>query len=109
MSSSWRNSKEYRIWRARVIRRDKVCQTPGCGSNQNRIAHHMNSGSYFKEERYDLNNGVTLCGKCHINFHNNYKRSYREKCTKYDFANFCSLAGYMKELYATNYKNGIIS
>jgi len=82
-----------------VIRRDKVCQVPGCNSIKGRAAHHMNSGSYFPDERYDVDNGVTLCGKCHMNFHNNFKRSYREKCTKYDFANFMVLCTYLKSIH----------
>ena len=97
MAKSWHQSKEYRIWRIKVIRRDKVCQI--CGSRQSRQAHHMNSGSYFPDERYDIENGVTLCRHCHSQFHNNYKRSYRQKCTKYDFENFRSLVTYFKSLW----------
>lgn len=99
MAANWHNSREYRIWRAQVIRRDGICQVPGCGSREHRVAHHMNSGSYFPEERYDPKNGVTLCGKCHMNFHNNFKRSYRTKCTKYDFKNFIVLCIYLKSIY----------
>ncbi len=109
MSTDWHSSREYRIWRVGVIRRDGVCQTPGCGSRERRTAHHMNSGSYFPEERYDLDNGVTLCSKCHMNFHNNYKRSYREKCTKYDFENFKSLTTYLNDLYTAKCKSDIIA
>ena len=97
MAKNWRDSREYRIWRAHVIRRDSVCQI--CGSMKNRVAHHLNSASYFPEERYDENNGVTLCEKCHINFHNNFKKSYREKCTKYDFENFLTLCRYLKSVF----------
>ena len=103
--SSWHNSREYRIWRVRVILRDKVCQVPGCGSKDGRSAHHMNSGSYFPDERYDVSNGVTLCKKCHMNFHNNFKRSYRTKCTQYDWANFMVLCEY---LTSKNKKEGYI-
>ena len=99
MAKNWRDSREYRIWRAHVIRRDGVCQVPGCGSRSKRVAHHLNSGSYFPEERYDIDNGMTLCEKCHINFHNNFKRSYREKCTKYDFNNFLVLCKYLKSVF----------
>jgi uncharacterized protein YkuJ len=101
MAANWHNSREYRIWRARVIRRDKVCQVPGCGSIKGRSAHHMNSGSYFPDQRYDTDNGVTMCRVCHINFHTNFKRSYREKCTKYDFDNFISLASYFRTVYSS--------
>jgi hypothetical protein len=106
--ADWHSSREYRLWRISVIRRDKVCQVPGCGGRERRAAHHMNSGTYFPEERFDINNGVTLCGKCHMNFHNNFKRSYREKCTKYDFENFISLASYFHELYTNKCRDDII-
>ncbi len=92
---SWHSSREYRIWRAQVIRRDKKCVM--CGDNDRRTAHHMNSGSYFPDERYDLSNGVCLCYGCHMNFHNNFKRSYRTKCTKYDFENFKVLYKYIQD------------
>jgi len=92
---SWHSSREYRIWRAHIIRRDKVCAM--CGSNNRRTAHHINSGSYFPDERYDIENGVCLCGKCHMNFHCNFKRSYRTKCTKYDFENFKVLYKYIQD------------
>ena len=89
---SWRNTRDYRVWRAKVIRRDKRCVV--CGSIKHRQAHHLNSGSYFPDERYDIKNGVCLCSECHMNFHNNFKNSYREKCTKKDFYNFIDLYVY---------------
>jgi len=87
--STWHSSREYRVWRVKVIRKQKECLI--CSSRKRRAAHHMNSGSYFPNERYDLNNGVCLCGEHHSMFHNSYKNSYREKCTKKDFANFLEL------------------
>ena len=93
--SGWRSTREYRVWRATVIRRDKRCVI--CGSMQKRSAHHKNSASYFPEQRFDPNNGVCLCGKCHINFHTNFKRSFRQKSTEYDFNNFKTLAKYFEE------------
>jgi len=102
MADNWHHSREYRIWRAKVIRRDKVCQVPGCGSRKRRQAHHMDCGSYFPEKRYDLENGVTMCSGCHRNFHVNFKRSYRVKCTKYDFDNFITLCKYIGSLWSRN-------
>ena len=88
-------TKEYRIWRIRVIRRDKKCVV--CGSIKNRQAHHLNSYRYFKNDRYKEYNGVCLCKNCHINFHTNYKRSFRQKCTKEDFINFLYLMKNIKQ------------
>jgi len=90
----WRQIKSYRIWRINVIRRDKLCQI--CGTRKNRQAHHLNSGSYFLEDRYEIDNGICLCKNCHIEFHTNYKRSFKEKCTKYDWENFSALFSYLK-------------
>ena len=92
MAEKWRNTRDYRSFRVKVIRRDKRCVV--CGSNKNRTAHHLNSGSYFTNERFCLDNGVCLCYGCHVNFHTNFKRSYREKCTRYDFDNFLVLSRY---------------
>jgi 5-methylcytosine-specific restriction endonuclease McrA len=89
MAKNWRNTREYRVWRALVIRRDKRCVV--CNSLQNRQAHHKNSASYFPDDRFDPENGVCLCRKCHTDFHTNFKRSFREKCTKYDYDNFITL------------------
>jgi 5-methylcytosine-specific restriction endonuclease McrA len=98
MSKNWRNSTEYHKWRNSVINRDKKCVI--CGATEHLTAHHMNHDSYFKDQRFDVNNGVTLCSKCHMNFHNNFKRSYRQKCTKYDFDNFKVLAEYFKDIFS---------
>ena len=98
MSTTWRSSRDYRVWRANVIIRDKVCQVCGRGPTDGikRHAHHLNSASYFPDEKYDIENGKCLCGDCHMNFHNNFKRSYRTKCTKYDYDNFIVLSKYLK-------------
>ena len=93
---SWHNSREYRIWRAQVIRRDKACVV--CGNTNRRQAHHILSGSYFPDDRFDIENGVTLCSKCHMNFHCNFKNSYREKCTDKDWNNFIVLKDYILSL-----------
>jgi hypothetical protein len=90
--ANWRHSREYRVWRAHVIRRDKQCVI--CTSKEGRNAHHIHGAKYFPELRFDEDNGVCLCMECHINFHCNFKRSYREKCDMDDFLNFQSLMDY---------------
>lgn len=92
------NSREYRIWRAKVIRRDKRCQI--CNSIKNRVAHHLYDVKHYPEKEYDVNNGVCLCKDCHIQFHTNFKRSFRESCTPYDFDNFKALASYFKKTFS---------
>lgn len=68
-----RESVEDRKWRKSVYERDNytcIC----CGYDKGRIlnAHHLNSHARFPEQRYDVNNGVTLCKHCHREFHNKY-------------------------------------
>jgi len=96
--SSRSSDRKYRIFRAIVVRRDKVCVI--CGSRYRRSAHHINSWKYFPLERYDTENGVTLCGGrgCHNAFHTMFKNSYREKATKKDWLNFLDLVNYIKGL-----------
>lgn len=95
MTTNWRNTREYRVWRAGVIRRDKVCQV--CGSRQKRNAHHKNHATYFPEERFDLENGVCLCQDCHILFHNKMMGSNRIKCEKKHFERFLLIRDYFKQ------------
>ena len=94
--SDWRNSREYRVWRAEVIRRDGACII--CDSRKNRHAHHIDSALYFIDKRFDIDNGVCLCANCHIQYHTNFNRSHRVKTTRYNFENFISLFKYFKEI-----------
>ncbi|WP_343336983.1 hypothetical protein TPELB_21200 [Terrisporobacter petrolearius] len=59
-------------WRTSVLRRDnytcQCCDKHGVYLN----AHHLNGYHWDKEHRYDVNNGVTLCGDCHKEFHSIY-------------------------------------
>lgn len=92
---SWRNTREYRIWRVHVIRRDKVCQV--CTDRQGRHAHHLNHATYFIDQRFLPENGITLCERCHSHFHNDYKNSTREKCTEKDMSEYKKLANYFSK------------
>lgn len=65
---------EYKAWCKKVYRRDKfkcVC----CGKKGWLNAHHLNGWNWAVHERFDVNNGVTLCaglGSCHNLFHDMY-------------------------------------
>lgn len=71
-----RTSQEYTNWRSSVFARDSMtCQccghvgpTGGAGMN----AHHKYNFSKYKELRYDVDNGITMCRGCHIGFHTDY-------------------------------------
>jgi len=51
-------------FRREVLKRDNhTCQC--CGSKDYLQAHHINNFSDFKEQRTDVDNGITLCFDCH--------------------------------------------
>lgn len=88
-SNHWqRFSPQYGAWRLAVFERDKfTCQC--CGKRGKKLtAHHLNNFAEHPVERFDVDNGVTLCKKCHKAFHVAFMGGYRKKCTKNDFALF---------------------
>lgn len=63
----------YKDWIKAVYERDKyTCQICGDNKGGNLNAHHLDGYNWCKEKRTDINNGVTLCGKCHTCFHDTY-------------------------------------
>lgn len=74
-------------WAKAVKQRDSfTCQA--CGSEENLVAHHLNSYKSDKENRYNLENGITLCRECHTDFHCNFMGDYRQPCTPEDFEQY---------------------
>lgn len=63
---------EIRKWRDRVYKRDNytcvICEVHSHDLN----AHHLNSWDVYKDQRFDVRNGVTLCKDCHLLFHSKY-------------------------------------
>lgn len=79
-------------WSKRVRERDRnrciVCNT-GKGILN---AHHLNGYADFPEERYILDNGVTLCRRCHQDwFHKIYGRGFNTKAQFDEFISFYRL------------------
>ena len=71
----YRKTSEYSEWRLKVYSRDNFTCVK-CGKKRDSKtminAHHLESFKTNVEKRYDVNNGVTLCEQCHINFHTKY-------------------------------------
>lgn len=55
---------ELKTWRMEVFKRDGF-KCVKCGSKIKIQAHHRNRWSEYPAERFDLNNGETLCIICH--------------------------------------------
>lgn len=83
------NSFEYRQWRSDVFTRDGfICQECGDGKGGNLESHHIKSlykilkeynikkiqDALMCEELWNINNGKTLCKKCHRKTNNYGKR-----------------------------------
>lgn len=68
-STDKRNYPEYQDWRSKVFERDDyTCKR--CGYRGGELnAHHIKPYKNNKKERLDLNNGITLCKKCHVEEH----------------------------------------
>lgn len=74
-----RQYAEYGIWRRNVFKRDKyTCQC--CGVRNTYIqAHHILNYSEHYNLQHDITNGITLCRKCHNEFHKIYTRQQNNK------------------------------
>lgn len=64
-----RQTKEYKKWRQSVFLRDNfTCQN--CGERGGNLeAHHIKAWAYYPSERYNIDNGLTLCKNCHKKIH----------------------------------------
>jgi 5-methylcytosine-specific restriction endonuclease McrA len=78
----FRATSKYKSWRLSVFERDGF-KCVGCGDNKggNLQAHHILEYSKYPEKRIDIDNGTTLCKKCHAKMHPELKFIYIEKET----------------------------
>jgi hypothetical protein len=68
----------YKEWSKSILVRDKyICQR--CGINGSVNAHHLDGYNWCKEKRLNIDNGITLCIKCHKEFHKIYGKKNNTK------------------------------
>jgi len=75
LNQKTRTSEDCNAWKLAVLHRDNYsCRM--CGSKENLQAHHINSWAAFPEDRFILQNGLTMCKECH-NFYHKYESEIR--------------------------------
>lgn len=74
-----RKTKEYREWREAVFARDNwTCQD--CGERGAYLhPHHVFEFAEFKEHRFEVWNGASLCVPCHAKYHSSLQHREVEK------------------------------
>jgi len=85
-----RSTSEYITWRRRVFERDDyTCRKCGRRSRSGTAvflnAHHINNWKDNVSLRYDVDNGITLCKDCHIEFHRLFGKSHTTKFQLFNF------------------------
>ena len=82
-------------WARKVKERDSFC-CQLCGiSHTNLNSHHMNSWDMYETERFNIDNGITLCHECHMNFHAVYGSGSN---TKYQFYEYRKLYNLIRKI-----------
>lgn len=72
-------SSDYKLWRKAVFEKDNYTCICGFNGKEGYItAHHIKSWKDYPELRYVVENGLTLCEKCH-SLTDNYKGRARRK------------------------------
>ena len=83
---SWdRLQPKYREWRTAIFQRDRYTCLRCSRSSTYLEAHHIFNWNDNPDKRYDLENGVTLCQNCHIEFHRIYGKKNNTTCQLSEF------------------------
>lgn len=79
------SSFEYRLWRKSIFERDTyTCVLCGDKRGNNLEADHIKKYIDYPELRLSIDNGRTLCKKCHINTPNYGNRRSKNKISEHD-------------------------
>jgi hypothetical protein len=72
LSNRFEKRKELERWRSKVLVRDdwKCCK---CGVDSNCQVHHVEPIRKSPKKMLDVDNGITICKKCHDQYHAIYK------------------------------------
>lgn len=66
MNEREKAKSELKKWREAVFKRDNyTCQCCGDNKGGNLHAHHIRNFHKYKHLRFDVDNGITLCERCH--------------------------------------------
>lgn len=87
---------QFKVWSLEVKKRDNfTCQI--CGARGVYLeSHHKNSWDWCYQERYDVDNGVSLCKSCH---HERFHKLYGYgNNTKFQFEQFKKTAELFKSI-----------
>lgn len=83
-------SKEYRDWQKLVFSTDNYkcarCNLPNRKNKRTLCAHHILPWKWWPELRYDIKNGITLCNKCHNEYHSLYGKD--DNCNHHTLMEF---------------------
>lgn len=85
----------FKKWANQVKIRDnftcQICDARGCYLE----SHHKNGWNAFPDERYCLDNGVTLCRRCHDRFHETFGYGGN---TKFQFEQYEEIANILRKI-----------
>jgi len=89
-----RKGIEYKLWRETVFARDNwVCKK--CGKKGGKLnAHHLYNFADYSDLQTSIENGITLCKKCHTEFHKIYGL---KNTTKEKFEDLLNMFSYSKK------------
>jgi hypothetical protein len=67
-----RNSDEYKVWRTNCFIRDNYKCVVSGRNGKGLCVHHINNFSNNPEDRFNIDNGITLASEIHKMFHRQY-------------------------------------